>query len=81
MRIGPFQADDPAAAASLLDAVAAFYPGETLAVDCPETNPEAAPVLREKGLAPRHQTARLYRGEPPPGRPGKIYGLMSFALG
>ncbi len=81
VRIGPFQADTPVAASSLLDAITSCYPGETLAVDCPETNREAATLLAEKGLAPRHQTARLYRGEPPPGRPGKIYGLMSFALG
>lgn len=81
IRIGPFQADDPEAAEALLDAIAACFPGEILSVDCPETNREAAPLLHKKGLSPKRPTARLYRGEPPRGRPEKIYGLMSFTLG
>lgn len=81
VRIGPLQADHPEAAEALLDTIASFYPGEILAVDCPETNQDASALLRKKGFSPQHRTARVYRGEPPPGRPAKIYGLMSFALG
>ncbi len=81
VRIGPFQADDPEAADALYDALVGFTPGETVSIDCPETNPDAANLAIRKGLKPGATTVRLYRGEPPVGLPERVYGLMSFALG
>ncbi len=81
VRIGPLQADDPEAAGALFDALAGFAPGEPIWLDCPENNPEAARLAAERGLVATDLVVRLYRGEPPPGRPECVYGLMSFALG
>lgn len=80
VRLGPFQADDPEMADALFDALAGFAPGETITIDCPETNVEAARLARKKGLVPGETTVRLYRGHPPPERPERIYSLMSFSL-
>jgi hypothetical protein len=81
LRIGPLQADDPEAAEALFDALAGVVPGSALSVDCPAPNPETRALLLRKGLTPGFTTTRLYRGEPPRGRPERIYGLMSFSLG
>ena len=81
VRLGPFQADDPEAADALFDALAGFAPGEKIAIDCPETNPDAARLARKNGLVPGATTVRLYRGQPPIDRPERIYSLMSFSLG
>lgn len=81
IRIGPLQADDPEAAEALLDALLGLAPGEPVSIDCPENNPEAARLMKKKGLVAGSATARIYRGEPPAGLPHRLYGLMSFALG
>jgi hypothetical protein len=81
VRIGPLQADDPEAAEALFDALAGFALGEKIAIDCPETNPDAARLARKNGMIPGATTVRLYRGQPPADRPERIYSLMSFSLG
>ena len=81
VRLGPLQAEDPEAAEALFDALAGFAPGQKIAIDCPETNPEAARLARRNGLVPDATTVRLYRGRPPAERPERIYSLMSFSLG
>ncbi len=81
IRLGPLQADDVDAADALFEALTGFCPGEKIALDCPETNPDAAKLARRHGLTPGAATVRLYRGDPPADLPGRIYSLMSFSLG
>lgn len=81
VRIGPLQADDPAAAEALFDALAGLVPGEPLSIDGPETNVHAARLFQKKGLTRGLATARLFRGAPLVGIPNRVYGQMSFALG
>lgn len=80
-RIGPLQADNAEIAESLFDALVGFVPGEEISLDCPDNNPEAAQLARAKGLISHSETVRLYRGEPPAGRPERVFGLMSYSLG
>lgn len=81
VRIGPLQADDPAAAEALFDALVGLAPGEPVEIDCPEINPDGPKLARAKGLVACSQTSRLYRGKPPDGRLERVYGLVSFSLG
>lgn len=81
VRIGPLQADDPAAAEALFDALSGLAPGESLSIDGSEPNPDAAKLALAKGLAIHSSTSRLYRGAPPVGRLNRVYGLISFSLG
>lgn len=81
VRIGPLQADDPAAAEALFDALSGLAPGEPLSIDGSEPNPDAARLALAKGLAAHSSTSRLYRGTPPAGRLERVYGLISFSLG
>lgn len=81
VRIGPLQAEDPATAEALFDALSGLAPGQPIEIDCSEPNPDAGRLALAKGLAITSSTARLYNGEPPRARLERVYGIMSYALG
>lgn len=81
VRIGPLQADDPAVAEALFDALSGFAPGEAISIDSSDINPDGPKLALAKGLVADSSTSRLYRGTPPVGRLQRVYGLISFSLG
>lgn len=81
-KIGPLFADGPAEAAALLAGLLARRPAAgPVFLDVPETNAAAMALARDAGMEPAFETARMYRGTPPPVRAGRIYGVTTFELG
>ncbi|MET9346993.1 GNAT family N-acetyltransferase [Streptomyces termitum] len=83
-RVGPLFADGPADAAALLDALAEEARGfgaRSVAVDVPETNPEAVRLAEERGLTPTFETARMYTGPVRPIARDRVFGVTTLELG
>lgn len=81
VKIGPLFADDPAAAADLLAALAAASPARPLFLDAPEPNAAATALAAGLGLAPVFETARMWRGPAPAEDLARTFGVASFELG
>lgn len=81
LKVGPLLAADAGDAATLLDALAAVWPGEPLAIDVPESNRAATDLATGLGLVPAFETARMYRGPAPEGRPGLVFAVTTLELG
>jgi GNAT superfamily N-acetyltransferase len=81
-RVGPLFADTPDDAAALLDGLtAALGPGDTVAVDMPDTQPAAAGLAVARGLTAQFPTVRMYTGPAPEADTGRVYGVTSLELG
>jgi GNAT superfamily N-acetyltransferase len=80
-KIGPLFAEDAAGAAAILAALAARTGARPLFLDTPETNPAALGLAEGLGLAPAFETARMWRGAPPPEDIALTFGVASFELG
>lgn len=81
VKVGPLFADDSAAAADLLAALAAASPARPLFLDAPEPNAAATALARGLGLAPVFETARMWRGPAPAEDLARSFGVASFELG
>ena len=80
-KIGPLLAEDDAAADLLFRALVHERPGQTVFIDPPEPNRAAVALAERHGLKPVFETARMYRGAPPPLPLEKIFAITSFELG
>jgi len=80
-KIGPLMADNRHVAELLLDGLCARGSGQPVFIDAPETNAEAVRLVEARGMTPCFETARMYRGTPPPIDIGKVWGLTTFELG
>lgn len=81
-KIGPLFADDPAIAASLLDALCAtMAAGSSVSLDVPEDNAAAVRLAEAAGLEPSFETARMYRGQAPSLPIARTFGITTFELG
>ncbi|WP_245749102.1 GNAT family N-acetyltransferase [Jannaschia pohangensis] len=81
VKIGPFQAVTEADAMTLLTGAAAIFGAGTVAVDVPETAPDLARLLAGLGFAPVFETASMYFGRPPQGRPPPFQACATLELG
>jgi ribosomal protein S18 acetylase RimI-like enzyme len=82
LRLGPWVAREPQAAAELLHMVLADFPDEDLVVALPGPNRAGCALLQESGFAATPSSLRMRRGEPiAAGQPATIYGLASGACG
>jgi hypothetical protein len=79
-KVGPLVADDRAAADAVLAALLAGTRGEIF-LDVPSRNREAVRLAEAWGLQPVFETARMYKGTPPPTRLERVFGVTSFELG
>jgi len=81
-KIGPLFADDDTAAETLLTALLARA-GENQLVflDIPQSNPAAVALAARHGMTQVFETARMYRGTPPPVPLQRVYGITTFELG
>ncbi|CAM5263740.1 acetyltransferase [Streptomyces spiroverticillatus] len=77
-RIGPFYADTPAIATTLLTHLAQNTP---IALDIPDTNPAALTLATELTLTPTFETSRMYTGTPPRIDHPALYGISTLELG
>ncbi|MEU6824184.1 GNAT family N-acetyltransferase [Streptomyces atriruber] len=80
-RIGPLFADTRADAEALLDALAADADGAPVAMDVPESNPEAVALAEARGMKPTFDTARMYTGPIRDYAADRVFGTTSLELG
>jgi GNAT superfamily N-acetyltransferase len=81
-KLGPLAADDAVIARNLYAAAAAHVPnGESMFIDIPEPNAEAASLVATFGLSPVFETARMYTGAAPAIELSKVFGVTTFELG
>ncbi|MFK4070172.1 GNAT family N-acetyltransferase [Streptomyces sp. NPDC029674] len=81
LRVGPLFADTRADAEALLDALAAEADGAPVAMDVPETNPEAVALAEARGMKPTFDTARMYTGPIREYAERRVFGVTSLELG
>ncbi|NEA04138.1 GNAT family N-acetyltransferase, partial [Streptomyces sp. SID10116] len=80
-RVGPLFADTRADAEALLDALAAEADGAPVAMDVPESNPEAVALAEARGMKPTFDTARMYTGPVREYAEARVFGVTSLELG
>jgi hypothetical protein len=80
-KVGPLFAADEAGADLLFRGLVGERPGEMVFIDPPEPNRAAVALAERYGLEPVFETARMYRGAPPPLPLEKIFAITSFELG
>ena len=80
-KVGPLYAADRRVAQRLLQGLAEAARADELFVDVPGPNAAAVSLMRELGLSPRFETARMYRGTPPSIALDRLFGIASFELG
>lgn len=80
-RVGPLFADTRADAEALLDGLAAAAGGGPLALDVPESNPQAVALAEARGMKPAFDTARMYTGPVRPFAQGQVFGVTTLELG
>jgi len=80
-KIGPLFADDPGIADRLFRALSSCAPGRSIVLDAPEANPAAVALAERHGMAPAFETARMYKGKPPPSDLARCFGVTTFELG
>ncbi|MEU5778952.1 GNAT family N-acetyltransferase [Streptomyces venezuelae] len=80
-RVGPLFADTRADAEALLDALAAEADGAPVALDVPESNPEAVALAEARGMKPTFDTARMYTGPVREYAQERVFGVTSLELG
>ncbi|MFF8960732.1 GNAT family N-acetyltransferase [Streptomyces sp. NPDC014894] len=81
-RIGPLFADTADDAEALLDSLVSVpAPGESVAVDMPETQKAAGELALARGLTAQFPTLRMYTGPAPEVRTERIFGVTSLELG
>jgi hypothetical protein len=80
-KIGPLMADTQRGAETLLRALLAAAPGESIFIDVPENNPAALALAQRHHLRPLLQTAWMYTKAAPDVNTKKIYGMTTRGLG
>jgi len=80
-KIGPLFADDRNAAEAVFAALLTGLEGESICIDVPGINGEAASMAQSLGFVPTFETARMYTGEIRPLMLDRIFGVTSLELG
>jgi hypothetical protein len=80
-KIGPLVADHRRDAEAVLAALLAEAAEAEIFLDVPSVNPEAVALAQGLGLEPVFETARMYTGDIPPLRIGRVFGVTTFELG
>ena len=81
-KFGPLFADTPAIAGALFESLCARVPeGESVAMDVPQSNPQAVALARQFGLEESFATARMYRGPAPRLAMVRQYALTALEIG
>lgn len=80
-KIGPLVAPDAATAERLLAGLAQAAGDGPLFLDAPQVNAEAGALVRDLGMEPMFETARMYRGPAPALALDRIYGITTLELG
>lgn len=80
-KIGPLFADTSDGADQLFRALTSTRPGQTMILDIPVPNFEAAKLVERYEMVPVFETARMYLGTDPDLPLDSIYGITTFELG
>ncbi len=82
-KVGPLHTADPRDAQRLLGVLAGRVPAAAagLVIDVPEPNNVALALMRDLGLKPVFETARMYRGPAPEEDHGSVFGEVTLELG
>ncbi len=79
-KVGPLFADDAGIARQLFVGLCDRVDAPVF-LDVPECNRGAVDLAESFGMEVVFETARMYRGEPPPVREERVYGITTFELG
>ena len=80
-KVGPLIAPRAPEAESLLRALAAAIGTRSVLIDMPEANEAALAMAAHLNFRPVFETARMYKGAAPLGKPAAIYGEATLELG
>ncbi|MFI6346866.1 GNAT family N-acetyltransferase [Streptomyces sp. NPDC050560] len=80
-RVGPLFADTPDDARALLDGLTAGTGRSGIALDVPDSHPEATALATGLGLTPTFETARMYTGPVRPVAEDRVYAVTTLELG
>ncbi|MEY4376520.1 MAG: hypothetical protein RJB26_1070 [Pseudomonadota bacterium] len=80
-KFGPVFANDASTARALLRDLMARVPGQTVALDVPETNVAAMGIARELGWTNPFNCAKMFLGPPPADTTSRVFGVTSFEFG
>lgn len=81
-KVGPLFADDEETAELLLRGLLAAVPaGTDVFIDLPAANPRTERLRASREMEPVFETARMYRGAPPPEVIERVFGVTSFEFG
>ena len=80
-KFGPVFANDASTARALLRDLMARVPGQTVALDVPETNVAAMGIARELGWTNPFNCAKMFLGTPPADATSRVFGVTSFEFG
>jgi hypothetical protein len=80
-KIGPLLAADRAAAEAVVDGLARHAGAAPVSLDVPEPNTAAMSLVRNRGLVPAFETARMWRGPAPAQDLQRTFGVTSLELG
>jgi len=80
-KVGPWLADNPAIAMTLLASLEQTTHNEPVMIDVPEPNYSSVEILKSLSFSPIFETARMYRGEAPLIDIQRLLGVATFELG
>ena len=81
-KIGPLFSTDSDAASILFEALSNLTPANSeITLDVPEQNARAIELAKNFDLKPVFETARMYRGTPPPIMWQNVFGITTLELG
>lgn len=80
-KIGPLFADNTEIALQIYLGLVDPFKGDNIYLDVVQTNSNALNLALDLGLTKVFETARMYKGTPPPQRLDNIFGVTSFELG
>lgn len=81
LKIGPFYAPSQQQAIALLAAAPVHFGEGDAVIDVPSGSPDLLALVNDLCFEATFQTARMYKGPPPPADPPPFYGIATMELG
>ena len=80
-KIGPLMANDPAVAETVLQGLLAAAPSESVFLDVPKPNVEAAALAQRYHMRPVAETSWMYTAKSPAVDLSKVFGMTTRGMG
>lgn len=80
-KLGPIVCDNETTALQLMCSLIKLVGAQSITLDVPEPHRQAMELATHGGLQPVFETARMYRGDPPPMDLNRLFGVATLELG